>query len=77
MFPEILSSTQLLSSPLHPAGILVVGVDLVTLALGDILDRGALTVDTIARAYNMVESYSSDANRAHYIVVNAPLTMRI
>jgi len=49
-FPEILSSTRLFSPPLYPVGVLVVGVGLVTLALGDILDRGALAIDTIARA---------------------------
>lgn len=68
-FPEILSSTRLFSPPLHPVGVLVVGVGLVTLALGDILDRGALAVDTIARACSMGESQSSDATRTHYIVL--------
>ena len=51
------SQTKLLSpSLLHPVGILVVGVSLVTLALGDILNRTALSVDTIARACIMGES---------------------
>ena len=51
------SQTKLLSpSLLHPVGILVVGVSLVTLALRDILNRAALSVDTIARACIMGES---------------------
>ena len=51
------SKTKLLSpSLLHPVGILVVGVSLVALALGDILNGAALSVDTIARACIMGES---------------------
>ena len=51
------SQTKLLSpSLLHSVGILVVGVSLVALALGDILNRAALSVDTIARACIMGES---------------------
>ena len=51
------NQTKLLSpSLLHPVGILVVGVSLVTLALRDILNRAALSVDTIACACIMGES---------------------
>ena len=49
-------TAQLPPSLLHPVGILVAEVSLVTLALGDILNGAALAVYSIARACVMGES---------------------
>ena len=63
------SQTKLLSpSLLHPVGILVVGVSLVTLALRDILNRTALSVDTIARSCIM-ESHNHHQMPPELIIV--------
>ena len=54
-FSEIANSSHLLSPPLlDPVSILVVRICLVSLALGDILNRGALAINTIAGACIMV-----------------------
>ena len=67
--------------PLHPAGILIVGVGLVPLALGDILHRGALAVDTIARACimggNSLSLYNNWKSSSSIQTLMQPLKYRL